>query len=278
MQSIKIPEAITMDGTRGYDGLDELRVKAYQTAMQGKVRNLLSVGNDAKTVKGEPYGVLTGVLYMAPASVSGYEICPKRTKGCSAACLFTAGQGRFPNVKQGRLRRTYQWLFRRDEFLSTLVAEIVKYGKQAQEREMVLAIRLNGTSDIAYEDYPVTTPTGELVPHIFAAFPDIQFYDYTKMVARVDAVNKIPNYHMTFSRAETQANHSDARLAAYKGTNVTVVFRKELPATFMELPVIDGDRHDIRFQDVMKVNGSPVIIGLLAKGKAKKDTSGFVVD
>ena len=278
MQDLKFPSTIIKDGTRGHDELDELRKKAFESAMQGKVKNLLSVGNAAKTVKGEPYGVRTAVLYMAPANTSGFEVCPRRTPGCSAACLFTAGQGRFPNVKQGRLRRTYQFLFRRDEFLATLVAEIVRYSKKAENDGMVFAVRLNGTSDIAYELYNVVAPNGERVANIFEAFPDIQFYDYTKIEERSDQVSAIPNYHMTFSQAETKANQLAAGLALAKGINVTVVFREKIPATYNGRPVLSGEKNDIRFEDAKMADGSALYIGLLAKGEAKKDDKGFVVD
>jgi hypothetical protein len=106
-----------------------------------------------------------------------------------------------------------------------------------------------------------------------------RFYDYTKILDRVSRVAEIDNYHLTFSRAETTANQMDAEVALALGVNVTVVFRNELPPLWQGYPVIDGDRHDIRFWDTINSNGGPVIIGLLAKGPAgKADQSGFVVD
>jgi hypothetical protein len=260
------------DKIRKGDEFDELRLAAYSAAMSGKVTRLLSVGKDAKTIKGEPYGIRTGVLYMAPANISGYEVCHSRTKGCSAACLFTAGQGRFQNVKQGRLRRTYQFLLRQEEFMDTLHTEIARYAFKAEKDDMQFAVRLNGTSDIAYENVPFRHG------NIFTSFPDIQFYDYTKRIFRLPAILEIPNYHITFSRAETKANQADVEKALQLGVNVTVVFRKKLPAIYLDYPVVDGDRHDIRFWDKFKAADGPVIIGLTAKGLAKKDTSGFVVD
>lgn len=281
MKPIQIPMAIVKRDGRNDDGLDHLREKAYLAAMSGRVHDILSVDNDAKTKKGRKYGILTGIVYMAPANISGYEMCAKRTKGCSAACLFTAGQGRFPNVKQGRLRRTYTWLFRRQEFFETLVHQIRLANKTAIREGLQLAIRLNGTSDIPYENYPIVLEDGSEYPHIFAVFEDtgIQFYDYTKIVARAEAVAQIPNYHLTFSRAETASNQRDAELALALGMNVTVVFRSKLPPTWNGYPVIDGDRHDIRFWDTLKHSGGPVIVGLIAKGpKGKADDTGFVID
>jgi hypothetical protein len=281
MQSFNIPKAIIKGDGRGHDGLDVLRRKAYMAAVQGKVRGILSVDNDAKTKKSIKYGVLTGIVYMAPANVSGYEMCQKRTRGCTAACLFTAGQGRFPNVKQGRLRRTYTWMFRRDEFFQTLVHEIRKTNKKAIKAGLAMAVRLNGTSDIRYEDYPVVLENGSKFPNIFEVFSGtgIHFYDYTKILDRAPKVATIDNYHLTFSRAETLANQRDTEVALELGMNVTVVFRSELPPHWKGHPVVDGDRHDIRFWDTLKNDDGPVIVGLLAKGpEGKNDKSGFVVD
>jgi len=284
MKVINFPKAILKDDSRGRGTkkltLVELRQAAYLVAMQGKIKvgDIITYRNDAKTVRGLKYGVDTGVLYMAPADVSGYILCSHMTPGCKAACLFTAGQGRFPNVKQGRLRRTYQWLFRREEFLTTLAKEIVKYGGIAASEGLVLAIRLNGTSDVYWENFPVTLPSGEVAENIFAAFPDVTFYDYTKCLDRLDAIAAIPNYDITFSRGETTKSQKDALVALSKGVNVTVVFRDELPPMWDGHVVVDGDRHDARFLDKIKASGDPVIIGLLAKGDAKTDYTGFVVD
>lgn len=273
-----VQSSIIKSGRRD-DGLNELRVKAYLQAMQGPVQNIITFRNDAKTVKGEKYGVLTGVCYMAPANVSGFEMCPKRTRGCSAACLFTAGQGRFPNVKQGRLRRTYQFLLRRQEFMETVASEIFKWRRIAANEGMKLAIRLNGTSDVAWENIPVASyALGIDAANIFRAFPNVQFYDYTKIADRFIGTAGIANYHLTFSRAETDANKADADKVLSLGGNVTIVFRDELPAFWNGYPVVNGDTHDIRFWDGTGASESPVVIGLLAKGDAIYDESGFVVD
>ena len=269
------PACIIKSGHRNYDGIDPLRKNAFRSAISAnKVKDLFTFRNDAKTIKGEKYGVSTIVVYLAPGNVSGYEVCRKRTVGCSASCLFTAGQGRFPNVKQGRLRRTYQFFHRRDEFVETLASEIFKYKIIVEREGKQLAVRLNGTSDIAYED--ILLPSTNL--NIFDTFPRTQFYDYTKIVERLPYIVGHDNYNATFSRAETRANHDAVQLAMSMGVNVTVVFRDELPPVYMGLPVVDGDRHDIRFQDSINSNGKSVVIGLLAKGDAKKDTTGFVVD
>ena len=114
-------------------------------------KNLLTISTDANTVKGEKLGILTGVLYLAPADVSGYEVCPKASAGCKAACLYTAGRGVMAPVVAGRINRTL-WLHEdRDSFMDTLVADIQRLIRKAARKGMVPAVRLNGTSDIAWE-------------------------------------------------------------------------------------------------------------------------------
>lgn len=203
------------------------------------------------------------VLHLAPAKVSGYETCPKRTEGCTAACLNTAGRGGIFKkgestnvIQQARIRKTKMFFENRDQFLADLENDIRLGIKQAEKQGFIPAFRLNGTSDIAWEKYG-----------IIEKFPDVQFYDYTKMRNR--KVAHLKNYHLTFSKAD--GNDMDVRLAASAGMNVAAVFRN-VPETYIGRTVINGDETDLRFLDP-----KGVVVGLKAKGKAKKDTSGFVV-
>ena len=270
MKTEEVPQAILKG-----DDMDDMRVKAYEIAMEApKVMSILQRANDAKTIKSlEKKGVYTGVLYMAPGDVSGCELCPKRTKGCSEDCLFTAGHGTYTQIKIGRLRKTYQFLYRRDEFINRLHHEVGLTVKYADKHGFTPAIRLNATSDIAWEVFPVAN-----TPSIFHANPGVQFYDYTKVVTRLPFSLALDNYNLTFSYAETKSNRADAELALDMGVNVAVVFDK-LPETFTigkhkDVRVIDGDETDVRFWDVYD---EPVIIGLLPKGKARKSMNGFVI-
>jgi hypothetical protein len=120
--------------------------------------------------------------------------------------------------------------------------------------------RLNGTSDLAWEKYTIGDQ------NIFELFPDVQFYDYTKVLGR--KVQKYKNYHLTFSAAD--GNDTDVEKAVAAGMNVAMVFDK-LPETYMGRPVFNADETDLRFLDP-----AGVIAGLKAKGRAKKDTTGFV--
>lgn len=221
---------------------------------------LLTLSN-TKLLKGTKRGYMSFVLHLAPGDLSGREVCPKRTPGCTAACLNTAGRGKQNSVQRGRLRKTAMYFDQRDAFMHLLINNIGRAVRQAERADMTPCIRLNGTSDIPWKRVRVDGK------NVFELFPDVQFYDYTKILER--KVTALPNYHLTFSRAEN--NDSDVERAIAAGMNVAVVFR-EVPETYQGLPVISGDEDDLRFLDP-----AGVIAGLKAKGRAKKDTSGFVV-
>jgi hypothetical protein len=236
---------------------------------------LLTTGNP-KTMKGQGFGYLTAILHLAPARLSGYNVCPMATAGCSAACLNTAGRGGIfkPGettnvIQKARIRKTKMFYENRDMFMIDLAKEITNFVKLAAKHGLTPAIRLNGTSDIRWETIPIeyTMKDGSIVSvrNLMTLFPDVQFYDYTKIVNRR---NLPKNYHLTFSLAES---NEPAAIAALKnGMNVAAVFHK-VPKVYLGHPVIDGDKSDLRFLD-----DTGVIVGLKAKGKAKRDTSGFV--
>ena len=194
------------------------------------------------------------------------KICPYQDIAkCKNACLNTAGLGGvYPSIQKARQRKTDLFLNDRDEFMKQLVNDIHKFLRACDRKEKKPAIRLNGTSDIQWEKIDID---GQ---NIFEMFPQIQFYDYTKIPTR--KVDNIPNYHLTWSYSE--ANEKYAKMFDQVPNNKAVVFRtKDLPSMFKGLKVIDGDTHDMRFLD--KPNS---VVGLKAKGQAKKDYSGFVID
>ena len=237
---------------------------------------LLSTGNP-KVLKGMSQGYNTYILHLAPANLSGYETCAKRTLGCTDACLNLAGRGgmfkRGENtnvIQQARIRKTKMFFENRVEFMTTLVKDIELGIKQSKKMELVPVFRLNGTSDLSWEKYEVVR-NGKLFRNIFTAFPEVQFYDYTKVLGR--KVKEYSNYQLTFSAAD--GNDSDVLKAMNEGLNIAVVFgiKKTLPmpVDYLNRPVFNGDESDLRFLDP-----KGVIVGLYAKGKAKKDTTGFV--
>jgi len=252
---------------------------------------LLTPGNP-KTAKGQKLGYWTFILHLAPASLSGFNVCPMATQGCKAACLNTAGrggiatskglltyaelssgEGRTNHIQKARIRRTRRFFEDRAGFMLDLVDDIIRGMWLAKAAGFTPVFRLNGTSDLRWESIPVAGHTS-----IMAAFSSVQFYDYTKIANR----KAVPsNYSLTFSLAED--NDAAAVAALHNGMNVAAVFRS--PATVAHYgggyslgantwwPVVVGDETDLRFLDERGV-----IVGLYAKGHAKKDTSGFVRD
>lgn len=224
--------------------------------------SMLAVGTDSKTVKGETQGYLTGILYLIP----DYDLCPaSKLAQCDIACLVSAGRGKFNSVIKGRTNKTkiyrqfpelFYWLIERD---------IERLQKKADKQGLRFCVRLNGTSDIDHTSF-------------IAKHPDVQFYDYTKMSKRA-IENTLDNYHITFSysaASERYIKHGYKAIAA--GVNMAVVFRGDMPKTFKGVPVINGDETDLRFLDKPVFKDVPVIVGLSAKGAAKHDNTGFVVD
>jgi len=237
--------------------------------------NLLSKPNaNPKLAKGMQHGFLSAPLHLAPAKLSGYNICPMSTKGCRKACLHTAGNPIAMERKhKARVQRTRLFFQDRAAFMAQLVREITALVCKADKLGMIAAIRLNATSDIRFEIEPCTRD-GKHFGSIMHAFPDTIFYDYTKLPNR----RNIPkNYKLTFSLSEN--NDAQALAALANGMNVAAVVNikknEEMPSTFTIMgktfPMLDGDMDDLRFTDP-----KGVVVGLRPKGKAKQDKTGFV--
>lgn len=225
---------------------------------------LLSVSSDAKTIKGEKQGYLTVLLYLAPASTSGINVCAMATQGCKNGCLSKAGRAAiFPMIEQARIRKTKELFANRAAFVAQLHKDIAALVRKAERDNMIPCVRLNGTSDLPW-----------LALELAQAFPHVQFYDYTKLPQAWTRTTA--NYHLTFSHSESNA--IECMRALENGLNVAMVFdtRKgyALPKTWCGFEVIDGDLSDLRFLDT-----PGTVVGLRAKGTiAKHDcSSGFVV-
>lgn len=219
--------------------------------------NLLAVGTNAKTVKGDDEKSLTAIMYLAPNTISGFNTCSHASTGCIESCLFTAGRGAMNNVMQARIRKTKLFFAEQEEFLKLLNDDLNLFTTYCKDNEAQGFVRLNGTSDIEWEKFIN-----------FSTHASLKFYDYTKNPNR--AISNIENYYLTFSRHE---NHTDTDIqnAINSNFNVAVVF-DEVPAIWKTYNVVEGDLSDMRWEDPRGV-----IVGLKAKGKAKKDTSNFVV-
>ena len=229
-----------------------------------KAKKLLNIDNNAKTVKGQKLKVMTAILYLAPANSSGFNMCPMASAGCKASCLFTAGRGVMRPVQQGRINKTIWFMKERDTFLKQLRKEIRLHALRCKRKGFTPAVRLNGTSDVSWERFG-----------LFEEFKEVQFYDYTKIYKRALkwARGEYPkNYHLTYSLNED--NIREAFNILDEGGNISAVFRtKKLPKRYKGFKVIDADKSDVRFKDPKNI-----IAGLYAKGKARYDQTGFVLD
>lgn len=231
-----------------------------------------------KTAKGMRRGVMTFVMHFAPADLSGFEVCSNRSDACTVLCLNTAGRGRFDATQAARIRKA-QWYFNdRPAFMAALHDDIRKAARYAGRRGFDCAVRLNGTSDIPWHRVPVAGAAS-----IMECYPEIQFYDYTKVSGRLLRHDLPRNYHLTFSLSED--NDETAAEVLRRGGSVAAVFRNRATVERLlaigsytvagfTVPVVDGDETDLRYLDPA---GS--LVALYAKGMlAKRDRSGFVRD
>lgn len=235
---------------------------------------LSAINSNPKVAKNEKKkGVSTAVLHLAPGNMSGHEVCPKRSPGCTAACLHFAGSPQYMSGKtRARIAKTQLFFRDRDLFMNILALELRAHIKSAKKKGLEAAARLNATSDICWEakDFNLFPEVGTGRSNTIDLFPELKFYDYTAIPNR-----RVPsNYDLTFSLKEN--NIADAEAAMAQGLNVAAVFIGKLPSRFRLgntiLPVIDGDEHDYRPSDDRRV-----IVGLKAKGAlGKSDQSGFI--
>jgi len=249
---------------------------ATYKVQHGFVELLTPDGYNPKLKKGRARGYSSAIMHFAPARLSGYNVCPQATLGCAAACLNTAGHGGIirkgevtNDIQRARIARTHLFFRDRARFNDVLVEATTTHIRRARKKALTPMVRPNGTSDLPWER--LTMNDGRT---IFETFPDVQFYDYTKnpMRAIANAKGEHPaNYSLTFSRSGL--NDAACRDVLAAGGNVAVVFAThDFPSTFLGAPVIDGDADDLR-----PLDPRGVVVGLKAKGRAKKDTSGFVV-
>jgi len=237
---------------------------------------LLSV-DSAKSIKSLAFGWINGIHYMAPASTSGFNLCPNATQGCIDLCLgkYSGQAGMVAdqengtnNVRESRIAKARMFMQDRQTYMRHLERQIVRLVAKAAKAGLTPCVRLNGSTDITFERMAYLGVDGRRIT-LLARFPDVQFVDYTKIASRMA---KAPaNLSLTFSRAEN--NEAQCLDLLSRGHNVAIVFGAGLPATWNGHRVIDGDKHDLRHLDPRGV-----VVGLSPKGrKAKADMSGFVL-
>jgi hypothetical protein len=221
----------------------------------------------AKTIKGEKLGFLTAIVYLVPDDI----ICSmSRLAGCMNPCLATAGRGAFAKIQKQRQAKTDFFKTDQQAFMLSVAADIWALERKAAKRGMTPLVRLNGTSDICYENIAAN----QVGMNIFQMFPEVQFYDYTKHPSRNIAGKTPGNYDLTYSFSGiTPIKITRKGMANPDNARVAVVFHKrsDIPATFQSMPVVDGDDTDVRH-----IEPTGVVVALYSKGRGKKDFSGFV--
>ena len=232
------------------------------------VKNLLSKGStNSKTAKNS---LETFILYLAPErqNSKGVNLCPKASKGCAAACLYTAGRGKFTNVKKSRINKSEYYISDKKTFINQLSKEIVKIAAKSIKQNKKIAIRLNGTSDQDFISIIKKYNNLDLLND--KQFKNLVFYDYTAILGKIKKYINT-SYSLTLSRKED--NEKEILEALKLGGNVAAVFKGDLPTKYKGYNVVNGDSSDLEM-----IYNNNVILGLKAKGDAKKDKSGFVID
>lgn len=242
------------------------------------MKNRIFSIDNAKASKAVAMGYLNAIHYMAPHAIAGVgNLCPHATPGCKSLCLgqYSGHAGMVKHdddinsVRKSRIDKARRFMRDRQAYLHDIVKSILAVERKASSLSLIPCIRLNGSTDIAWEGIPVTWQ-GVKYPNLMEAFPHLQFIDYTKSMVRL--YRKLPpNYHLTFSRSETN-DETVMQIMEDGVANAAIVFHK-IPTHWQGIPVIDGDLHDLRHLDP-----KGVIVGLTPKGrKAKADTTGFVI-
>jgi hypothetical protein len=227
------------------------------------------VNHSAKISKNKKKAVDTYIIYLAPASVSGYNVCPMATADCMKACLHSSGQNRMDQkgkINNARITKTKLFFEDRPFFMRWVIDEIKAYKALAEKKGNAFSVRLNGTSDIS----PVMFKLDEKT--LFEYFPDVTFYDYTKVFNRCNLLQKFKNYDLTFSYSGSNWDECEQALAI--GMRIAMVFEK-IPAFYKGIPVINGDETDLRYLDATNV-----IVGLKFKKVRTKidfNTQSFIV-
>ena len=213
------------------------------------------INHSSKHEKGFKLDMLTYSIYLAPAKMSGYEVCPMRTNECTSLCLNESGRGKYNNTQNSRIKKTKLFYEEREFFVRWVISEITQFRNTAKKRGMSFCVRLNNTSDLSPELMYIND--NGVKKNLLQIFPDVQFYDYTKVPNRVKLLSKYPNYDLTFSYSGENLPQCQEMLS--NGIRVAIVF-KTVPNEFMGVQVIDGDKYDFRF-----IDSKNVIVGLKFK-------------
>lgn len=248
----------------------------YLNKLQAKTETGLdkigSVNESAKHFKAYKYNELVYTIYLAPAKSSGYEVCAGRTAECTKLCLNESGMntmdGYDGRINKSRIKKTQLFYENRELFVRWMIAEINTMIAKAKKLEYNYSVRLNNTSDLSPELFYINDNGTKR--NILEIFPDVQFYDYTKVANRVKLMAKYPNYDLTYSYSGENMDECITMLE--NNVRVAVVFRN-VPTVFIGKEVIDGDKYDMRYRDPKNC-----VVGLKFKRvRTKLTESSFVI-
>lgn len=210
----------------------------------------------------------TYVMYLAPASLSGHNVCAMATKECISGCLNTSGRAKMNKsylaITNARVNKTKFFYDKRENFNEILFHEIYLHNNRTLNKGKEFAVRLNGTSDLN----PILFKLDD--QNVLETFSDVQFYDYTKILNRIEVAKKYPNYDLTFSF--TGYNWHDCLIALQNNVRVAVIFNvgrnETLPESYNGYRVVDGDKYDYR-----PLDSKDVIVGLRWKSIRDKEVN-----
>jgi len=208
---------------------------------------------------------LVAGLSLAPAKLSGVNLCGNNTEACTRICINFEGYGKFNKTQQARLRRSHMFLEDRERFRSYLLKDLESLERWSRKYEVDVYFRPNTYSDLDWS---------KLMPEIFEI--PLNYYDYSKNYRRVQSylAGELPkNYDLVLSRSERNGQQCEEYLAM--GGNVAVVWRdrKEIPSSYLGYPVVDGVSSDLWWRKQRSVVGGLKAIG----SRARADRSGFVL-
>jgi hypothetical protein len=287
-------------GVVSYDSVGRKEKKSFPVfgivfRVEGKVyvgrwrsrRPLLSANSKLRKLPGRAGRYRAIGLAMAPANYSGKEMCPWRTDGCTKACNgFWSGMNVTISTRLALIGRALLWHHFRPLFESKLRTELFNFRKLCQKSGLIPAVRLNVSTDVVWE---------RLLAAIFSDFPEIRFLDYTKALP-VHRPKLPANYSLCHSFNE-KTTTADVEAIVSTGRNIVIAFDSAyapsrglwgaLPESvrFIDdngrdftLPVVNGDRHDLRLPEM---DGRGVVVGLHGKsGRSRVEASiesGFMI-
>lgn len=247
--------------------LSKITYKGYEkTLKEIGISYIANCNHSTKLMHNEHLNMLTYGLYLASADASSINVCPKSSQ-CKASCLVSSGYAKIDalsgntKVIDSRILKTRLFFANKPLFMKLMCIEINRAINKAKRLNMEFSIRLNCTSDIS----PLAFNIGG--KNILELYPNVSFYDYTKVKNYWKIAEKYSNYYLTFSRDGSVENEQECLEWLRRGNNVAVVFgvtkTSELPKKWKGYEVLVGDDYDYRVWD--KLQKGKQIVGLVYK-------------